>query len=95
LLQVKNVENSNGPCHQKENHNPFLHIHYHRLTGITAQAAYITLIVTMELFLIGPFKTFISQSVLWTEKMSISLRLRDEGFEGKKFFALLNRKYLG
>jgi hypothetical protein len=49
----------------------------------------------MELFLIGPFKTFISQSVLWTEKMSISLRLRDEGFEGKKFFALLNRKYLG
>ena len=49
----------------------------------------------MELFLIGPFKTFISQSVLWTEKMSISHRLRDESFEGKKFFALLNRKYLG
>ncbi len=54
----------------------------------------------MELFLIGPFKPFISQSVLrtekmWTDKMSISLRLRDEGFEGKKFFALLNRKYLG
>jgi hypothetical protein len=65
------------------------------LPGITAQAVYITLIVTMELFLIGPFKPFISQSVLRTDKMSISHRLRDEGFERKKFFALLKRKNLG
>jgi hypothetical protein len=46
----------------------------------------------MELFLIGPFKPFISQSVLRTEKMRISHRLRDEGFERKKFLRFLNVK---
>jgi hypothetical protein len=45
----------------------------------------IKLIVTMELFLIGPFKTCISLAFR-TDRISVPQGERDAGFERKKVF---------